>query len=115
MRVPAKSQDTLPFPTLVAPACARGASLQERFEAFHQANPWVLVELERMTGELVAAGRGRVGIGMLFEVLRWEHHRRTTGVEFKLNNSHRSRYVRLIVERHPEWRDVFELRGLRAA
>lgn len=106
----------LPFPDLVHPAHPRGATLQERFEAFHAANPWVLTELERMTRELVAAGRTRIGIGMLFEVLRWEHDRRAPADRhFRLNNSYRSRYARLIVARNPQWADLFEMRELRAA
>lgn len=104
--------DPLPFPDLAIPAYPRGATAQERFEAFHRANPAVYDALERMTAELVAAGRTRVGIGMLFEVLRWQHQLRTAGGDFKLNNNFRSRYARLLMDRHPEWNDVFELRRL---
>ena len=100
-----RQQETLPF----------GDSIQSRFERFHDANPWVLTKLEEMTGELVARGRRRVGIAMLFEVIRWEHLRSTTGDPFRLNNSFRSRYVRLMIHRHPEWADVFETRETRSA
>lgn len=100
-----RQQETLPF----------GDSIQSRFERFHDANPWVLTKLEEMTGELVARGRRRIGIAMLFEVIRWEHLRSTTGDPFRLNNSFRSRYVRLMIHRHPEWADVFETRETRSA
>ena len=100
-----RQQETLPF----------GDSIQSRFERFHDANPWVLTKLEEMTGELVARGRRRVGIAMLFEVIRWEHLRSTTGDPFRLNNSFRSRYVRLMIHRHPEWDGVFETRETRSA
>lgn len=100
-----RQQETLPF----------GDSIRSRFERFHDANPWVLTKLEEMTGELVARGRRRIGIAMLFEVIRWEHLRSTTGDPFRLNNSFRSRYVRLMIHRHPEWADVFETRETRSA
>lgn len=59
-----------------------------------------------------AAGRTRIGVGMLFEVLRWHSQRATTGDPFRLNNSYRSRYARLLIERRPEWAHLFELRRL---
>ena len=42
-------------------------------------------------------------------------HGRTHGDQFKLNNSYRSRYTRLLLDRHPEWTDVFQTRELKAA
>lgn len=90
-------------------------SIQARFEAFHALHPWVLEALERLTSECLRRGFTRVGIGMLFEVLRWEYGRVTSGdEEFRLNNDYRSRYARLLIARHPEWAAVFELRALRA-
>lgn len=102
------------LPAFATPAPQPGATLDERFAAYHQANPWIARRLDEMTAELAAAGRTRVGIGMLFEVLRWEAARSTTGDPFRLNNSYRSRYARLLIERRPEWADVFELRRLAA-
>ncbi|MFJ4010294.1 hypothetical protein [Streptomyces sp. NPDC090026] len=90
-------------------------SIQERFEAFHQLNPWILDQLEALTADCVDRGLKRVGIGMLFEVLRWQYGRATRGEPWKLNNDFRSRYVRTLLELHPEWSPLFETRGLRAA
>ena len=95
-----------------APRYATGMSLDERFALFHRANPWVAKALEALTADLVARGRTRIGIGMLFEVLRWQHSRQTVGDDFKLNNSYRSRYARLLMELHPEWEGLFEIRRL---
>ncbi|WP_180685932.1 hypothetical protein [Streptomyces gossypiisoli] len=89
------------------------ATIQAQFEAFHQLNPWVLRALERLTADYLKRGAKRVGIGMLFEVLRWRYTLATEGDDFRLNNSYRSRYVRLLIERHPEWRSAFEVRALR--
>lgn len=90
-------------------------SIQEAFQRFHGNNPWVLESLEVLTRDYLARGHTQVGIGMLFEVLRWQYDRATTGDDFRLNNNYRSRYVRLLIARHPEWSDVFETRGLRSA
>jgi len=90
------------------------SEVQRRFEAFHAENPRVYERLVAMARELRARGRERVGIGMLFEVLRWEHAISTTGDDFRLNNNFRSRYVRLIERREPDLRGLFETRELRA-
>lgn len=99
----------------VKPVHVEGSTIQDRFEDFHRLNAWVLIALERLTEDYLKSGKTKVGIGMLTEVLRWQHGRSTTGDSFRLNNSYRSRYVRLMVERHPEWDDVFETRELKAA
>lgn len=99
----------------VKPDYVEGETIQQRFESFHKMNEWVLESLERLTADWLERGHKRVGIGMLFEVLRWQYSRQTVGEALKLNNSYRSRYVRLMVERHPEWDDVFETRVLKAA
>ncbi|MET8679947.1 hypothetical protein ABZW18_20780 [Streptomyces sp. NPDC004647] len=91
----------------------QAATIQAQFEAFHQLNPWVLRALESLTANYLDRGATRVGIGMLFEVLRWRYVTATEGDEFRLNNNFRSRYVRLLVERHPEWAPAFEVRALR--
>lgn len=88
-------------------------SIQAQFETFHQLNPWVLRALETLTADYLKRGARRVGIGMLFEVLRWRYVAATEGDEFRLNNNYRSRYVRLLIERHPDWAQAFEVRSLR--
>lgn len=91
----------------------QAATIQARFEAFHRLNPWVLRALETLTADYLNRGAKRVGIGMLFEVLRWQYATATEGDEFRLNNNFRSRYVRLLIERHPQWESAFEVRALR--
>ncbi|MFI1735230.1 hypothetical protein ACH40E_39630 [Streptomyces acidicola] len=46
-----------------------GPSLDERFEMFHAAHPWVFEALEELTAQWVAAGGGQIGIKALFEQL----------------------------------------------
>jgi hypothetical protein len=89
--------------------------IQAAFERFHKENPHVLDRLLELTDEYLMQGHSKVGIGMLFEVLRWTEDMSTTGDAFKLNNNYRSRYVRLMLKRRPDWADVFSTRELVAA
>lgn len=109
--------DTLEPPEVIPTAEPVPGSIQEAFEHFHAANPWVYEALRRLALDLVHRGRKKVGIGMLFEVLRWQHSRQTTDEhsDFKLNNNLRSRYARLLMENEEELAGVFEVRELKAA
>lgn len=92
-------------------------SIEGNFLAFHAANPWVYTALVRLARDLHNSGRRKVGIGMLFEVLRWQWTRATTdqASDFKLNNNYRSRYARLIMRQEPDLDGVFDTRILHAA
>jgi hypothetical protein len=89
----------------------------EKFEEFHRLNPQVALALENMAADLILRGRKRVGIKMLMEVLRWNYQMKTEdpNSDFKINNNYAPYYSRLLIERHPDWVDVFELRQLRSA
>ena len=103
-------------PTLASWAEPPPDSIEARFALFHEANPWVYAELVRLTRELVRRGRCRVGIKMLFEVLRWQYQMRTDDPtsDFKLNNSLTSRYARRIMEHEPDLAGIYETRQLKA-
>lgn len=92
-----------------------GETIQERFESFHELNAWVYEALETLTQDWLDRGRTRIGIKMLFEILRWQYGRQTTGSDFKLDNNMTSRYARLLIENHPEWSAVFQTRELKSA
>jgi hypothetical protein len=91
------------------------SATEEAFRLFHAANPEVYDRLVSLARGLVRKGNRRVGIKMLFEVLRW-HHMATAGDAdgFKLNNNYHSYYARLIMHREPDLAGVFELRRLNA-
>ena len=83
----------------------------EKFWAFHQENPHVLKELAGRATSLTQRGHRRIGIGMLFEVMRWNHMLKTsTNEPFKLNNNYRAYYSRLIEHEYPGLRGVFTKR-----
>lgn len=104
--------DDIAVQTLIA---AEGTTIGDRFESFHRLNPWVYQALEELTRDEFARGNRRIGIAMLFEVLRWHYGRRTVGDAFRLNNDYRSRYARLLMQNHPEWDQVFATRALAVA
>lgn len=87
-------------------------TIREAFLRFHRENPHVYTELVKLARRAHQAGNRRIGIKMLFEVLRWRHALRTGGDDFKLNNNYHSYYSRLIMAREDDLRGVFELRRL---
>ena len=107
--------DWLDPPKIVRVRASDYPTHEQAFRAFHAANLHVYENLVRLTRQAVQNGRRRIGIGMLFEVLRWNYVMSSSGSDFKLNNNYRSHYVRLIIKLHPEWAGMFELRELRAS
>lgn len=88
-------------------------TIQAAFEAFHERHPGVYMALRELALKAVRRGRRRIGIGMLWEVLRWNLWI-DTGEEQMLNNNYRSRYARMMMDLEPELAGVFELRELRS-
>lgn len=95
----------------------RHKTIQQMFEEFHEQNPWVYDEFVKLTREAKEHGATKVGIGMFAEVVRWKRFKATNDYNsgFKINNSYRSRYVRLIMEREPDLKDIFEIRELKTS
>lgn len=110
----APDQLVLPVGGLVTPDYEPEATLAQRFEAFHAANPHVADALETLAAQWLGR-HDHVGIAALFERLRWESGIRTEGDAYRLNNSYRAFYSRLLIERRPEWADSFSLRIQKAA
>ena len=88
-------------------------SIQTKFEEFHAKHPGVYEALVSLAYEAQDAGRKRVGMAQLFEVLRWQMMSWTDG-DYKLNNNFRSRYARLIMRQEETLSDMFEIRSLSA-
>lgn len=85
----------------------------QRFLKFHEENPHVYQQLARLARQWKAAGHRKIGIATLFEVLRWETGLVTRDDEgYKLNNSYRSRYARMLMMNEPDLVDFFEIRSL---
>jgi hypothetical protein len=92
-------------------------TIQQQFQRFHLAHAEVYDGLLKLTRQAASAGRTRIGIAMLFEVLRWQWIIAGLPDEdeaWKLNNNYKSRYARLIMRRNPDLDGMFELRVLTA-
>ncbi len=61
------------FSAVVEPEYRREMTIQERFAAFHAANPHVAAHLAEMALALRRQGRTRYGIKALVEVLRFQY------------------------------------------
>jgi hypothetical protein len=93
----------------------KGETIRKGFERFHAANPSVYKRLVAHARVWRHAQPGRkLGIGMLFERLRWDLALQTRGEPIKLNNNYRSYYARLIMAQEPDLADIFATRRLRA-
>lgn len=112
----AEQMQLRPEPTIrISTMPRRNESLRRRFWTFHADHPQVYETLVRLAREAQAAGKTRVGIRMLWEVMRWEMFLQTTDPDgFSLNNNLTSRYVRLIVSQEPDLAELFEVRRLRS-
>ncbi|WP_328939271.1 hypothetical protein OG288_37290 [Streptomyces tauricus] len=102
------TQDALPG--LVFPSQA-GKTITEQFCAVDARHPHVYRVLERMAARRLAGGATRFSLKDLFEDLRRRLPPGVTG----LNNNYTALYARRLMENHPDWAGVFELRRRRAA
>jgi hypothetical protein len=98
----------------VQPKVAKEATIQERFESFHNANPHVYVALRNLALQMLGNGVREYGIKGLFEILRWQFALQTKGEPFRLSNDFTSRYARLLVKNNPELDGFFVMRELRS-
>jgi len=100
------------LPLFDYPAPHREPTIEDRFIAFHRANPEIYIRLRAMAGRLLSRGRKHYGIKSLLEVLRWEHDISTTDEEFKINNNHAPYYARMLMTRCDDLKGFFSVREL---
>jgi hypothetical protein len=90
-------------------------SIAQRFAEFHAKSPEVYSTLVALARQWVAkTGRRRLGIATLFERARWELAISTCDPDFKLNNSYRAYYARLIMAQEQDLNGLFALRKSQA-
>jgi hypothetical protein len=85
-------------------------SIPARFSRFHAVNPQVydsLVVLARQFRQ--RQPDAKLGIAMLYEVLRWNYYMATNSEEpYKLSNDFRACYARLIMEQENDLEGIFQ-------
>jgi hypothetical protein len=90
-------------------------SIERRFREYHCRNPRVYELLVQLAREAKQEGRTRIGIKMLWEVVRWKLTQDLRDdEEFKLPNDFHSRYARLIMQQERDLDGICEIRQLRA-
>lgn len=92
-------------------------TIDGRFREFHAKNPIVYSTLVRLARSAIARGKSKLGIGFLWERMRWELWIETATADeddFHLNNNFRSRYARLIMEKERDLDGIFETRELKS-
>lgn len=88
--------------------------LRDNFVRFHRQNPHVYSHLVRLARRWQRRQPGtKCGIGMLFEVCRWQLGLRGEGEPLALNNNYRAFYARLIMSRERDLAGLFNLRRQR--
>ena len=101
--------DLLP---MTEPVMPHEATLLERAQAFHEANPHVYREFRRLAFILFERGHKHFAAKLLVEQMRWTWLMRTVDASgFKLNNNHTAFYARLLMENEPELAGVFTMRA----
>lgn len=103
------------WPQISKPEYDRDATIEEKFMAFHQANPHVYEAMREMALELKARGFQQWGVKALYEVLRFEYAMQTSHEqgEFRLNNNYTALYSRMLMDNEPELLGFFEVRERR--
>lgn len=88
-----------------------------KFLQFHESNPKVYETLKSLAYEWQDAGNKKIGIKMLFEVMRWTEGLRPENKDkdgFSLNNNYTAHYARLLMTNEPKLRGLFEVRFMRS-
>lgn len=108
--------DTPIAPTVQPRRAIPGQSIEAQFLAFHEANPHVYNALRELALDMRRRGSPKIGMKMLFEVLRWQYFMTTEDAnsDFKINNNYAPYYARILMDNEPQLVGAFEVRELRA-
>lgn len=86
--------------------------IADGFWEFHRENPHVYDRLQAMALDIKSKGQRKIGMAMLFEVLRWEFLMSTASNEpFKLNNNYKAYYSRLLESSNAALEGMFTKRS----
>lgn len=94
------------------PANGKRLSIEERFEAFHRANPHVYEAIRQRAHYLRRKGFKRWSTKAAFEILRYDWAIQTDSTDgFKLNNILTRPYAHLLMKQDPALAGFFETRN----
>jgi hypothetical protein len=89
-------------------------TIQQRFEAFHEAHPDVYDLFVRIARQMRDKGHARYSADGILHVIRWHYATSSSGESPKINNIWSSRYARLLMEEDATFVGFFETRRLKA-
>jgi len=89
-------------------------TIEERFQAFHEANPDVYTLLVELARDVKRRGKASYGMKAIFERARWHRNIERGDRDFKLNNIYSAHYARLIEAQEPDLAGFFAKRALRS-
>ena len=85
------------------------------FNKFHKENPKIYDHFRQLALYIIRdKKKTKLSGKTLIEYLRWNSFIKTTGSEFKINNTFTSYYVRLFSKEYPAYKDYFEQRKSQA-
>ena len=88
--------------------------IEREFAAFHRANPTIYNRLEMLCVDAMRKGATRISVYELSEYLRMHVNiPKAPGAEYKVNNSYRPLYARLLIHNVPALAALIETRSRR--
>jgi len=90
-------------------------TIEERFLRFHEANPHVYDTIVKIALDLKVRGFRTSSINLIFERMRWLYAIKTQGEQYRLNNTYRAHYARMVMREHAELEGFFKTRVQRTA
>jgi hypothetical protein len=86
-----------------------------KFIKFHEENPFVYQRLRELAIEWKEAGHDKIGIAMLYEVMRWTAGLKNKDIDgYTLNNNYKAYYARMLMFNESSLRGMFEVRGIKS-
>lgn len=90
------------------------SKLAIKFELFHAQNPHVYPVLVGLARDMKRIGAKKGSIAQVFEVARWNISIQTNDPDYRLQNSYRAFYARLIMHQEPDLDKFFNVRSSKA-
>ena len=90
-----------------------GISIRDGLNQFHKENPHIYTAFEEQALKAIRKGRDKISAKLIINWIRWHQYLESNDKDFKINDAYQSYYARLFVEKHPEYKNVFEFRKLR--
>jgi hypothetical protein len=87
-------------------------TIEQRFLDYHMAHPEVYRKLVEYAHIAKARGYAQLGIGYLWEIIRWQENVAGTKEKYKMSNDYRAHYSRMIMREESGLAGFFTTRQL---